>query len=129
MHSCLYNEAAALALIRAKTTIMMPEILDYGMEFNGSAFLVTSTVRGMPADQVGTTQCPMPSVHHAVSSGPCSDCLQLAASTATRYIKDAVMPQLDTLTSNSTGLDGFVAPPPWVAEFRQETYLGCPNVT
>ncbi|KAK3936506.1 hypothetical protein QBC46DRAFT_394877 [Diplogelasinospora grovesii] len=106
----LYNEAAALALIRANTTILVPEILDYGTK-SDSAFLVTSTVRGIPADQAGTTQCHLPSVHHG-SDGPCSDCLQLAASNATRYVKGVVMPQLDTVKSNSTGLYGFVVPPP-----------------
>lgn len=52
-----------------------------------------------------------PQVH-----SPCAICERIVRANAERFVQDQVLPQLRSLKSCTTGLDGIVIPPRWVAE-------------
>jgi hypothetical protein len=61
----------------------------------------------------------MPQFH--LTDGPCEDCWEIAYSPANKFVRETVLPQLRSLKSITTGLNGFVLPPPWVLEHDKRT--------
>lgn len=107
------NEAASLQLIRAKTTIPVPKVLDVGEGPDGF-YITTEFVDGVKLSEIGD-QCYIPSErgHQAKN---CTLCRQIAEANATNFIQKMMIPQLSYLISYQTGLNGTVIPPPWVTE-------------
>lgn len=112
----LFNEAAALTLISERTTIPVPKVLSYGKNNDGTAYLETELILGIECDRVGD-ECRMSKERAHNDGGPCSSCDKIAKTNTQRFILDEILPQLEMLKSSTTGLNGFVMPPPWVLEF------------
>ncbi|EAQ84803.1 predicted protein [Chaetomium globosum CBS 148.51] len=116
--SRILNAAAALRLISAKTTIPVPRLLGSGTNPDGNAWLETERApHGVWLDVV-RDRCRMPPGKRHVAaddSGECDECDRIARANARRFVADEVLPQLNALTSDVTGLGGRVIPPLWVA--------------
>ena len=50
------------------------------------------------------------------SSGECNMCRNIAQANARIFIEHLVLPELAQLSSNATGLEGFVMPPAWMLD-------------
>lgn len=113
----LLNEAHALNLVRQYTSIPVPEVLDYGVDNMGRTFVTMKRIHGLTLDSIGK-ECRMPSSGRKahVLHGECKTCADIAHANADSFITNYVLPQLRQLTSNVTGLDGFVLPPPRITE-------------
>ncbi|OCL02269.1 hypothetical protein AOQ84DRAFT_349418 [Glonium stellatum] len=107
------NEAVALALISKETTIPVPRVVAIGRDKDGLAFLETELLRGIPCDYV-VDECRVQGPQRHNDAGPCNVCESVAMTNTDRYVREKVLPQLDKLRSTTTGLDGFVIPPPWI---------------
>ena len=111
---CFVNEAAAIKLIRDRTTIPVPKVLSFGKDEFGLSYLETELVpNSMPCDRAGN-QCRMPETHG--THGECQKCKSIAHNNADKFVQNTVLPQLRGLRSDKTGLDGVVIPPGWVLE-------------
>lgn len=116
----LQNEAAALALIAERTTIPVPRVLSCGRNEDGLAYLEMERLNGIPCYQVGN-KCRMPKDRAHNDSGQCSACQDIAMANADRFVVNEILPQLNALRSSTTGLNGFVIPPPWVLEYDRRS--------
>ncbi|TQN67571.1 hypothetical protein CSHISOI_07869 [Colletotrichum shisoi] len=115
------NEAKALQLIRDFTNIPVPKVVSYGNDQDGLWYLETELItKSVRCDMAGDS-CRMPHLHNT-HSGYCLQCATIAKNNADNFVRETVLPQLRALTSNTTGLEGFVNPPGWVLEYdkRQE---------
>jgi len=112
----LKNEHAALLLVAARTSIPVPEVVRLGEHANGALFLETERVYGIEASEV-RNKCRAPPGHEHVAFGECTVCENDAATKVNNFIQTIVLPQLQALTSNMTGLDGFLCPPQRILEY------------
>ncbi|KAF1971062.1 hypothetical protein BU23DRAFT_472247, partial [Bimuria novae-zelandiae CBS 107.79] len=112
----LLNEAAALRLLKERTTIPVPTVYSYEPDDQGAMRLVVKRIHGIKAASVGE-ECRMPVGSRHVTSGTCSACENIATEKVNIFVEGTVLPQLRRLTSNQTGLDGFVLPPPRIEEY------------
>ncbi|KAI5859269.1 hypothetical protein GGS23DRAFT_600558 [Durotheca rogersii] len=62
-------------------------------------------------------QCRARPGYEHVASGECKVCETIAAGKANRSIQSVVLPELQRITSNTTGLEGFVCPPQRILEY------------
>lgn len=114
------NEINALQLISSRTSIPVPRLLDWGQNPDGSMFLQTERVHGIPLSEVGDP-CRMPSHHKPHEGGSCEDCVALATSNAAAFIEGLVLPELRKLRSNTMGLKGIVIPSAYLLEHDRRT--------
>ena len=117
----LYNEAAALRLVAEKTTIPVPKVIGVGKDDNGLAYLETELLPGIDLERIAH-QCRMQEGELHVEEGPCEQCGSIAKKKTERFIVEEVLPQLEKLRHTTTGLDGFVLPPPWILEYDERTH-------
>jgi tRNA A-37 threonylcarbamoyl transferase component Bud32 len=117
----LRNEAAALQLIAEETTIPVPKLIGIGKDDNGLAYLETEFLPGIILERI-RDQCRMDKGKSHVSDGPCEECGRIAQGNARRMIDEKVLPQLAMLQSSTTGLNGFVLPPPWILEHDERLH-------
>ncbi|KAK3897429.1 hypothetical protein C8A05DRAFT_47956 [Staphylotrichum tortipilum] len=117
----LLNHAAALQFISSKTTIPMPKLLGFGTNPDGTAWLETERTPGGLWLDVVRDRCRMPAGRRH-TDGECDECGAIARANAARFLTNEVIPQLNTLTSDTTGLDGVVIPPLWVMHHRPGTH-------
>ena len=116
----ILHYAAALQLVSSKTTIPVPRLIDFGKNDDGTAWIELERPRGVWLDVV-RDQCRMPAgKKHVADGGECDECDRIARANARRFIAEEVVPQLNSLTSDTTGLDGVVIPPLWV-QFHNKT--------
>lgn len=114
------NEATALRFIKEETTIPVPAVIDVGNGPNGF-FVTTEFIDGIPLANIGD-KCQMPSLSDHQPTN-CPACKKIATANAKTFVEEVVLPQLSKLTSNTTGFNGFVNPPPWVTEIdRREIW-------
>lgn len=113
----LRNEANASPLVGSRTNILIPRLLDSGVDAEGRTYITMERMFGISLEKAGE-QCRMPlSGQRAhVPSGECVHCANIAYANVDRYITTTVFPQLQQLKSNTTGLDGFGLPPPRITE-------------
>lgn len=109
------NEAAAYRLLKEKTSIPIPRVISSGHDANGLLYtemeLVPYSVQASEAASV----CRMPKQHPmAPSTDPCSYCRNIVQQNVANFVHKTVLPQLLSLKSNTTGLNGCVIPPRWV---------------
>ena len=117
----MLNHAAALQLISTKTAIPVPKLIGSGENPDGTAWLETErTHGGIWLDLVGETCRMPPSKQH--TEGECEECAQTAQANASRYIQNEILPQLNALRSDTTGLNGVVIPPLWIMDYDPETF-------
>ncbi|KAF1963625.1 hypothetical protein CC80DRAFT_394835, partial [Byssothecium circinans] len=110
-------EAAALRLLREQTNIPAPRLLAFDEDVNGLCYLVTEIVPGSVPGDMAAAECRMPHVHRpAQRNVPCAACDGIVRANADQFVRQVVLPQLSSLRSKTTGLDGFVIPPRWVYE-------------
>ncbi|KAI1871169.1 uncharacterized protein JN550_004614 [Neoarthrinium moseri] len=112
------NEAAALELVSTNTTIPVPKLLSWGRDEKGLLFLETELLQRSVCCDTAGDHCRMPKLHGA-TTGECVDCRRIARDNANRFIYDTVLPQLQILKHNTTGLNGFVIPSRWVTDWDQ----------
>jgi hypothetical protein len=111
----ILNYAAALQLISKKTTIPVPRLISFGESNDGTAWIETERTHGGVWLDVVRDQCRMPAgKKHVNDGGECDECDRIARANARRFIAEEVVPQLNSLTSDTTGLDGVVLQPLWV---------------
>jgi hypothetical protein len=111
----LENEASALLLIREKTTIPVPKLIGVGRNADGLAYLETERLSGIKLEEI-EDECRMQRENRHVEEGVCETCGSIAKENAQIFIEKKVLPQLEKLKSTTTGLNGFVLPPPWILE-------------
>ncbi|KAF1958265.1 hypothetical protein CC80DRAFT_559177 [Byssothecium circinans] len=113
----LLNEAHALKVVRQHTSIPVPELLDYGVDDMGRTFVTMERVHGITLGVIGR-ECRMLSSGRKahVSHGECETYADIAHANTDSFITNHVLPRLRRLTSNMTGLEGFVLPPPRITE-------------
>jgi hypothetical protein len=111
----LRNEATALQLIAKETTIPVPKFINFGYDANGLASLETERLPGIILEEI-KKQCRMRMGKRHVEEGLCEKCGNIAKQNAQKFINEKVLPQLEKLQSTTTGLNGFVLPPPWILE-------------
>lgn len=118
----LMNEGAALELLaRMRTTIPVPRVISYGKDTRGLAYLEVERIEGLECGDVGK-ECRMPDNRKHNHGGECEECANIAYDNVDRFITDEVLPQLQQLKSNTTGLNGFVLPPPRILETQSRLY-------
>lgn len=61
----------------------------------------------------------MPHLH--LNPGSCENCGKIAYLNAEKFVRETVFPQLRSLRSSTTDLNGFVLPPRWVLEHDNRT--------
>jgi hypothetical protein len=119
----ILNYAAALQLISKKTTIPVPRLISFGENDDGTAWIETERTHGGVWLDVVRDQCRMPAgKKHVDDGGECDECDGIARANACRFIAQEVVPQLNSLTSDTTGLDGVVIPPLWVMFHDKTAY-------
>ncbi len=116
----MVNHATALQLISNKTAIPVPKLIGSGENPDGTAWLETErTHGGIWLDLVGETCRMPPGKKH--TEGECEECARIAETNASRYIQDELLPQLNSLRSDTTGLNGVVIPPLWIMDCDPKT--------
>ena len=117
----ILNYAAALQLISQRTTIPVPRLISFGSNDDGTAWIETERTHGGVWLDVVRDQCRRPAgKKHMEDGNECDECGRIARANARRFIADEVLPQLNSLTSDTTGLDGVVIPPLWVTFHDQD---------
>ncbi|KAK2051091.1 hypothetical protein LY76DRAFT_677272 [Colletotrichum caudatum] len=94
----LRNEGSALEYVKEHTTIPVPQVLYCGPDGDGAMSLTVEFVDGIMCEEV-------------------KDCCQLVVKNTNEFIEATVLLQLWGLTSDQTGLNGLVIPPPCILEF------------
>jgi hypothetical protein len=121
----ILNHAAALQLISSKTTIPVPKLIGSGENPDGTAWIETErTHGGVWLDLVGQ-KCRLPpdrQTHITTDDGECDECGRIARANAIRFIQNEVLPQLNALRSDTTGLNDVVIPPLWIMDYDPATY-------
>lgn len=111
----LRNEAAALKLVAQRTTIPVPRVIACDIDEKGSTYLEVEYIDGITADHI-EDECRMPDSEKHNDGGKCQTCGEIAYKNVDHFITTIVLPQLSQLKSNTTGLNGFVLPPPRITE-------------
>lgn len=106
-HERIANEVKALKLVSERTTIPVPQLLDYGAHPDGRQYLVTKRIDGVTLNQILD-----------------QDCAKVACQNALKFINTIVLPQLEKLKSKERGIDGFVMPPSWLSPDLQPPWKG-----
>ncbi|CEJ83192.1 hypothetical protein VHEMI03212 [[Torrubiella] hemipterigena] len=114
-HERIDNEAKALKLIAAQTTIPVPQLLAHGTLSDGCKYLTTARVGGISLSDIMESEgCLKPLGQQHMDTAPCKICSDEAHTNATLFINETVLPQLANLKSRERGIDGFVMPPSWI---------------
>ncbi|KAJ8129993.1 hypothetical protein O1611_g3640 [Lasiodiplodia mahajangana] len=113
-HERIANEVNALRLVSERTTIPVPRIIDQGKNPDGTQYLVTQRINGIPLHQLLDTGCPLPEGKKHTAVKLCKTCVDEAYSNALEFIEGSVLPQLTKLKSQERGILGFVMPPRWL---------------
>ncbi|KAK1975594.1 kinase-like domain-containing protein [Colletotrichum cereale] len=112
----LRNEGSALKYVNEHTTIPVPQVLHCGPDGDGVMSLTVEFVDGILCEDVGDC-CRMPPEKAHNTEGKCLECQELGFRNTNEFIETTVLPQLRSLSSDQTGLDGLVIPPPRILEF------------
>ncbi|KAM0312957.1 hypothetical protein ACHAO8_005849 [Botrytis cinerea] len=123
-HDRITNEVNALKLVSQKTTIPVPKLLNYGVNPDGTRYLVTELINGVNLNKLTTLGCRVMTGEKHTEEASCDTCVQKAYSNAINFVENTVFPQLSTMKSQTRGIDGFVMPPAWVSIDTQELWTG-----
>jgi hypothetical protein len=116
------NEHTALDLVREKTEIPVPRVLERGFNDEFGYYLKLEWVDGVDLGDVvdGTgvgAACLMrPGQNGHASLGRCEQCRALAMANADLFVSEVVYPALEGLQSRQTGLNGNVIPPSFISD-------------
>jgi hypothetical protein len=114
-HERILNEARALTLVSANTTIPVPKLLQHGVYPDGRQYLTTGKIEGITLNQLSQQKCSFLGESLHDRSSPCKLCLEKGYYNALAFIQEIVLPQLVQLKSHQRDLEGFVMPPQWLA--------------
>lgn len=123
-HTRITNEARALKLVSRKTTIPVPQLLDYATHPDGRRYLVTEFIKGVCLSQFPRHGCLRPEGQKHTERAPCKTCSDQAYSNALDFIQGTVLPQLAKLKCQTRGISGFVMPPSWLSPDVQPPWKG-----
>lgn len=110
------NEAAALQLLRSQAKIPVPGLRSWGEDSEGLLFLETDLVPGVQLERAGD-ECRMPNLHSLDGEKvgkKCNQCADLAQKNFNQFVEEKLLPELRSLRSSTTGLNGLVIPPTWI---------------
>ncbi|KAH8684209.1 hypothetical protein BGZ60DRAFT_559921 [Tricladium varicosporioides] len=110
------NEAAALQLLRSQAKIPVPGLRSWGEDNEGLLFLETHLVPGVQLERAGD-ECRMPNLHSLNGEKigkKCDECADLAQRNFNQFVEEKLLPELRSLKSSTTGLNGLVIPPTWI---------------
>lgn len=116
------NEHTALDLIREKTNIPVPKVLERGYNEDFGNYLKLEWADGIDLFDIvdgrsaGASCLMTPGQAGHSSSGRCDLCRATAMENANLFVHEVVYPALEGLRSRQTGLNGIVIPPPWIAD-------------
>ncbi len=116
------NEHKAISLIREKTDIPVPKVLETGYNDEYGHYLKMEWADGIDLSEVvevkgaGAACLMTPGQDQHANLGKCERCRTIAMANADAFVHDVVYPALERLRSDQTGLDGTVIPPHWIAE-------------
>ncbi|RAL66489.1 hypothetical protein DID88_006179 [Monilinia fructigena] len=116
-HERIINEVNALKLVSEHTTIPVPRLLDHGINPDGTRYLVTELITGIPLTNVLGAGClqVFGQKHRGSTKELCTTCERTAYSIAVKFIDEIVLTQLSNMKkSHERGIDGFVMPPVWL---------------
>jgi hypothetical protein len=116
----IVNYAAALQLVSQKTTIPVPPLFGFGENDDGTAWIEMERTHGGIWLPLVIDQCRMSAGKEHVVEGECAECDRITKTNARRFLAGEVLPQLRSLTSDTTGLNGVVIPPLWVMEWERD---------
>ncbi|KAK6596844.1 hypothetical protein H4I96_09496 [Botrytis cinerea] len=123
-HDRITNEVNALKLVSQKTTIPVPKLLNYGVNPDGTRYLVTELINGVNLTKLTTLGCRVMTGEKHTEEASCDTFVQKAYSNAINFVENTLSPQLSTMKSQTRGIDGFVMPPAWVSIDTQELWTG-----
>ncbi|KAG9243654.1 hypothetical protein BJ878DRAFT_391266, partial [Calycina marina] len=110
------NEATALKLVREKTMVPVPQVLDV-VENDDDNCLTVESVNGIELTKLKDV-CRQEPNHEVVPDSHTKKnstvCQTTANQNAERFTKESMLPQLKRLKSSQNGLNGVVILPPWV---------------
>ncbi|KAL6849043.1 hypothetical protein ACO1O0_008573 [Amphichorda felina] len=116
------NEHAALDLIREKTNIPVPRVLERGFSEEFGHYLKLEWASGIEMYDIvngigaGAACLMTPGQHGHATEGQCNQCRDMVMANADRLVSETLYPALEGLQSFQTGLNGTVIPPPWITE-------------
>lgn len=116
------NEHTALDLVREKTNIPVPRVLERGFDDEFGHYLKLEWADGIDLGDIvdgrdaGAACLMTPGRDGHASSGRCEQCRAVAMANADLFVREVVYPALEGLSSWQTGLNGMVIPPPWISE-------------
>ena len=108
-------EVAALQLLSKRTTIPVPKLIAFGEDKKGLCYLETEYIPGSVRGDMAAEICRL-SHNLGEPESPCALCEDIVRKNADQFVREVVLPQLASLTSDTTGLNGIVIPPRWVVE-------------
>ncbi|TGO61516.1 hypothetical protein BOTNAR_0128g00250 [Botryotinia narcissicola] len=123
-HDRITNEVNALKLVSQNTTIPVPRLLDYGVNPDGTRYLVTELINGVNLNNLHALGCLVRAGKKHTEEASCDSCMRRAYSNATKFVENTVLPQLSTMKSHTRGIDGSVMPPAWLPIDTQEPWKG-----
>ncbi|TGO42031.1 hypothetical protein BHYA_0013g00340 [Botrytis hyacinthi] len=123
-HDRITNEVNALKLVSQKTTIPVPRLLDYGVNPDGTRYLVTELINGANLNNLHALGCLVTVGKKHTEEASCGTCVRKAYSNAINFVENTVLPQLSAMKSHTRGIDGFVMPPAWLPIDTQEPWKG-----
>lgn len=110
------NEAAALQLLRSQAKIPVPGLRSWREDSEGLLFLETDLVLGVQLERAGD-ECRMPNLHSLKGEKigkKCDECADLAQKNFNQFVEEELLPELRSLKSSKTGLNGLVISPTWI---------------
>ncbi|KAF5870825.1 putative protein kinase-like domain protein [Botrytis fragariae] len=123
-HDRINNEVNALKLVSQKTTIPVPRLLDYGVNPDGTRYLVTELIDGVNLDKLRALGCRITTGQKHTEEASCDTCVCRAYANAINFVENTVLPQLSTMKSHTRGIVGFVMPPAWLPIDTQKPWKG-----
>ncbi|KAF7945381.1 hypothetical protein EAE96_010156 [Botrytis aclada] len=123
-HDRITNEVNALKLVSQKTTIPVPRLLDYGVNAEGTRYLVTELISGVNLNNLHELGCRVTAGKKHTEEASCDTCVRQAYSNATNFVENTVLPHLSTMQSQIRGINCFVMPPAWLPIDTQEPWKG-----
>ncbi|KAI5864683.1 hypothetical protein GGS23DRAFT_459332 [Durotheca rogersii] len=122
------NEHTALDLVKEKTNIPVPRVLESGFHDEFGYYLKLEWADGIDLGDIvdgrgaGAACLVMPGQDGHASSGRCDKCRAIAMANADLFVREVVYPALEGLRSCQTGLNGTVVPPPWISDDDRREY-------
>ncbi|KAF7914331.1 uncharacterized protein EAF01_000737 [Botrytis porri] len=109
-----FNVADVVRRLKAWNVRPIPRLLNYGINADGTRYLVTELISGVTLNKLHALGCRVTSGKIYTEEASCATCVRTAYSNAINLVENTVSPQLSTMKSYTRGINGFVMPPAWL---------------